>query len=116
MTIVVTLCSLNYFSCALMTYLQRWVLWYSFAGGVLKRRGHTEAALDLTELAGLPPAGVLCEIVNDEDGSMARLPYLKKFAKQHGFPLISIDALVKYCLFLQGCPLHFSCQTLSVSF
>ncbi|KAG0560693.1 hypothetical protein KC19_9G005500 [Ceratodon purpureus] len=65
-------------------------------GGVLKRRGHTEAALDLTELAGLPPAGVLCEVVNDDDGSMARLPYLKKFAKQHGFPLVSIDALVKF--------------------
>jgi 3,4-dihydroxy 2-butanone 4-phosphate synthase/GTP cyclohydrolase II len=65
-------------------------------GGVLKRRGHTEAALDLTELAGLPPAGVLCEVVNDEDGSMARLPYLMKFAKQHGLPIVSIDALVKF--------------------
>ncbi|XP_024369018.1 uncharacterized protein [Physcomitrium patens] len=65
-------------------------------GGVLTRRGHTEAALDLAVLAGLPPAGVLCEVVNDDDGSMARLPYLKKFAKEHGILLISIDELVKY--------------------
>jgi len=81
---------------------------------VLKRRGHTEAALDLAELAGLPPAGVLCEVVNDHDGSMARLPYLKKFAKQHGFPLISIDALVKYCPFLHDFILHYLLTTLSV--
>lgn len=79
---------------------------HPFAGGVLKRRGHTEAALDLTELAGLPPAGVLCEVVNDEDGSMARLPYLMKFAKQHGLPIVSIDALVKYCSFLYDCRIN----------
>lgn len=65
----------------------------SDADRVLKRRGHTEAALDLATLAGLPPAGVLCEAVDDEDGSMARLPFLKKFGQCHGFPLISIDAL-----------------------
>lgn len=69
----------------------------------MTRRGHTEAALDLSELAGLPPAGVLCEVVNDDDGSMARLPYLKKFAKEHGIPLISIDALVKYCPLFSLC-------------
>ena len=82
----------------------------------MKRRGHTEAALDLTELAGLPPAGVLCEVVNDEDGSMARLPYLQKFAKQHGFPIISIDALVKYCPVLPRLPPHFLCQTMTANF
>lgn len=66
------------------------------AGGVLQRRGHTEAALDLALLGGMSPAGVLCEVVNEEDGSMARLPYLMKFAKEHGIPIISIEALVKY--------------------
>lgn len=75
------------------------MVWCPSVGGVLTRRGHTEAALDLAVLAGLPPAGVLCEVVNDDDGSMARLPYLKKFAKEHGILLISIDELVKYCSF-----------------
>jgi 3,4-dihydroxy 2-butanone 4-phosphate synthase/GTP cyclohydrolase II len=52
-------------------------------GGVLKRAGHTEAAVDLARMAGLYPAGVLCELVN-EDGSMSRVPDLVPFAKEHG--------------------------------
>jgi len=65
------------------------------AGGVLRRRGHTEAAVDLARLAGLTPAGVLAEIVND-DGTMARLPQLRAFADEHGLALISIQQLVDY--------------------
>jgi 3,4-dihydroxy 2-butanone 4-phosphate synthase/GTP cyclohydrolase II len=64
-------------------------------GGVLKRAGHTEASVDLARLAGLAPAGVLCEIVND-DGSMARLPELKEFAERHDIPLVSIADLIAY--------------------
>jgi 3,4-dihydroxy 2-butanone 4-phosphate synthase / GTP cyclohydrolase II len=64
-------------------------------GGVLKRAGHTEAAVDLARLAGLSPAGVLCEIVND-DGSMARLPDLVRFAARHGLKVISIADLIEY--------------------
>jgi 3,4-dihydroxy 2-butanone 4-phosphate synthase / GTP cyclohydrolase II len=64
-------------------------------GGVLKRAGHTEAAVDLARMAGLYPAGVLCEIVND-DGTMARLPDLVRFARRHGLRIISIAALIEY--------------------
>ena len=64
-------------------------------GGVLKRAGHTEAAVDLARLAGLRPAGVLCEIVRD-DGEMARLPDLEEFAAEHGLLLISIADLIRY--------------------
>jgi 3,4-dihydroxy 2-butanone 4-phosphate synthase / GTP cyclohydrolase II len=64
-------------------------------GGVLKRRGHTEAGVDLARLAGLSEAGALCEIAND-DGTMARLPELQVFAKQHDLKLISIEQLVEY--------------------
>jgi len=64
-------------------------------GGVLRRPGHTEAAVDLARLAGLRPAGVICEIVND-DGSMARLPELVAFAREHGLVLISIADLITY--------------------
>ncbi|HEX5937407.1 MAG TPA: bifunctional 3,4-dihydroxy-2-butanone-4-phosphate synthase/GTP cyclohydrolase II [Actinomycetota bacterium] len=64
-------------------------------GGVLKRAGHTEAAVDLARLAGLYPAGVLCETVN-EDGSMARLPDLIAFARTHGLTIISIADLIEY--------------------
>ena len=64
-------------------------------GGVLERAGHTEAAVDLASLAGLHPSGVICEILN-EDGSMARLPELKKFKKKWGLKLISISSLIKY--------------------
>lgn len=66
-------------------------------GGVLKRAGHTEAAVDFARLAGCAPVGVLSEIVNDDKvGSMARLPDLKVFAKKHGLVLTSIADLVKY--------------------
>jgi 3,4-dihydroxy 2-butanone 4-phosphate synthase / GTP cyclohydrolase II len=64
-------------------------------GGVLKRAGHTEAAVDLARLAGLYPAGVLCEVVND-DGTMSRLPDLTKFSRRHGLKLISIADLIEY--------------------
>ena len=64
-------------------------------GGVLKRAGHTEAAVDLARLAGLVPAGVLCEIVND-DGTMARRPQLLRFAAVHGLPIITIADLIRY--------------------
>lgn len=63
--------------------------------GVLGRAGHTEAAVDLTRLAGLRPAGVIAEIVHD-DGSMARRPDLEVFARQHGLPLLSIAELIDY--------------------
>jgi 3,4-dihydroxy 2-butanone 4-phosphate synthase len=66
-------------------------------GGVLKRPGHTEAAVDLARLAGHPGAGALCEIVND-DGSMARLPELYSFAARHGFLVVSIADLIAYRL------------------
>jgi len=64
-------------------------------GGVLKRAGHTEASVDLARLAGLYPAGVLCETVN-EDGTMARLPDLVRFADRHGLRIISIADLIAY--------------------
>ncbi|MCL6549694.1 MAG: bifunctional 3,4-dihydroxy-2-butanone-4-phosphate synthase/GTP cyclohydrolase II [Acidothermus cellulolyticus] len=64
-------------------------------GGVLRRPGHTEAAVDLARLAGLTPAGVLSEIVED-DGSMARLPSLLRFARRHNLAIISIADLVAY--------------------
>ena len=66
-------------------------------GGVLKRAGHTEAAIDLTKLAGLKEGGVICEIMND-DGSMARLPELYLLAKKHDLKLISIEDLIQYQL------------------
>ena len=65
------------------------------AGGVLERRGHTEAAVDLARLAGLAPAGVLCELVND-DGSMTRPPALHTFAAEHKLALISVADLCAY--------------------
>lgn len=64
-------------------------------GGVLRRTGHTEASIDLARLAGLKPAGILVEILN-EDGSMARLPHLVEVAKRFDLKLISIEALVAY--------------------
>jgi 3,4-dihydroxy 2-butanone 4-phosphate synthase/GTP cyclohydrolase II len=64
-------------------------------GGVLKRAGHTEAAVDLARLAGLSPAGVLAEVVND-DGTMSRLPELERFAAGHDLKLISIADLIRY--------------------
>ncbi len=64
-------------------------------GGVLRRAGHTEAVMDLTQLAGLQPAGVLCEIL-DEDGQMARVPRLKQIAKEHDLHIITIADLIEY--------------------
>jgi 3,4-dihydroxy 2-butanone 4-phosphate synthase/GTP cyclohydrolase II len=64
-------------------------------GGVLERRGQTEAVIDLTKLAGLSPAGVLCEIIRD-DGHMARRPELEVFAARHQLKLISVAQIVEY--------------------
>jgi len=64
-------------------------------GGVLKRAGHTEAAVDLCLLAGLEPAGTICEIIKD-DGTMARLPELFRFAKEHSLKIITIKELISY--------------------
>ncbi len=66
-------------------------------GGVLERAGHTEASVDLAKLAGLYPAGVICEIMK-EDGTMARLPDLVEFAKKHNLKIITIADLIKYRL------------------
>lgn len=63
--------------------------------GVLERPGHTEAAVDLTRMAGLVPGGVICEIMND-DGTMMRLPDLRLFAEKHQLPLVSIEQLIEY--------------------
>jgi 3,4-dihydroxy 2-butanone 4-phosphate synthase/GTP cyclohydrolase II len=65
------------------------------AGGVLQRAGHTEAAVDFAQLAGCRPVGVICEIMND-DGSMARLPELRRFAKKHKLRLCSIEQLIAF--------------------
>lgn len=64
-------------------------------GGVLARRGHTEASVDFARLAGLRPAGVLAEVVND-DGTMARLPQLRAFADEHGLKLVSVEQLAAH--------------------
>jgi len=64
-------------------------------GGVLQRNGQTEACVDLAALAGLTPAAMLCEVMND-DGSMARLPDLELFAARHGLKIISVEALQDY--------------------
>jgi len=64
-------------------------------GGVLRRAGHTEAAVDLARLAGCTPAGVICEVL-DEDGGMARLPQLVELAQAHGLKMITIKDLIEY--------------------
>ncbi|HEY6496741.1 MAG TPA: bifunctional 3,4-dihydroxy-2-butanone-4-phosphate synthase/GTP cyclohydrolase II [Trebonia sp.] len=64
-------------------------------GGVLRRRGHTEAAVDLAVLAGLPPVGVVCEVIGD-DGTMLRLPALREFADEHGLALVSVEQLIEH--------------------
>ena len=64
-------------------------------GGVLNRRGHTEASVDLVSLAGFKPAAVICELTND-DGSMARAPQVVEFAKQHHLPVVTIEDIVAY--------------------
>ncbi|MBF0751481.1 MULTISPECIES: 3,4-dihydroxy-2-butanone-4-phosphate synthase [unclassified Pasteurella] len=66
-------------------------------GGVLARRGHTEASVDLARLAGFKPAGVICEITND-DGTMARAPEIVEFAQKFGYIVLTIEDLVEYRL------------------
>ncbi|MBM4250842.1 MAG: 3,4-dihydroxy-2-butanone-4-phosphate synthase [Deltaproteobacteria bacterium] len=69
-------------------------------GGVLQRAGHTEGSIDLVRLAGLAPAAVICEIMND-DGTMARMPDLEGFAKRHDMPIVTIADLISYRLHLE---------------
>jgi 3,4-dihydroxy 2-butanone 4-phosphate synthase/GTP cyclohydrolase II len=66
-------------------------------GGVLERRGHTESAVDLARLAGLPPVAVICEVLC-EDGSPARFPYLEQFAEDHRIAMVAVDQLVEHRL------------------
>ena len=73
----------------------------SRSGGTLVRAGHTEAAVDLARIAGLPPAGVICEVMND-DGTMARVPELRKFARKHGLLMITIADLISYRMRTEG--------------
>jgi 3,4-dihydroxy 2-butanone 4-phosphate synthase len=68
---------------------------HAHKGGVLARRGHSEAAIELTKLADTFPAAVICELANP-DGSMARLPNIIQFAKQHNMPILTIEDLVGY--------------------
>jgi 3,4-dihydroxy 2-butanone 4-phosphate synthase / GTP cyclohydrolase II len=65
-------------------------------GGVLKRAGHTEAAVDLTRMAGLAPVGMICEVVDDNKFGMARFPKLRQFADEHGLVMISIADLIRH--------------------
>ena len=71
------------------------------SGGVLERRGQTEAAVDLTRLAGLKPAGVICEILND-DGTMSRLPDLTRFCRKHNLVIVTVADLARYRLETEG--------------
>ena len=66
-------------------------------GGVLERRGHTEASVDLALLAGLPPVAVICEVLHD-DGSPARFPYLEHFAVEHRIAMVSVDQIAEHRL------------------
>ncbi|BAC24383.1 ribB [Wigglesworthia glossinidia endosymbiont of Glossina brevipalpis] len=68
-------------------------------GGILSRAGHTEAAVDLTKLAGLKPAGVICEVMND-DGSMARMPEIINFSKKYNMPVLIIKDIIEYYNFI----------------
>lgn len=72
-------------------------------GGVLERRGHTEAVVDITGLAGLKPCGVLCELTN-LDGTMSRMPEIVNFALQHGMPVVTVDDLVNYRKWIEKKP------------
>lgn len=65
-------------------------------GGVLERRGHTEASVEIARIVGLDQSAVICEVMNQEDGSMMRLPKLSEFAKEHKIKLTTIDKLVKF--------------------
>jgi 3,4-dihydroxy 2-butanone 4-phosphate synthase/GTP cyclohydrolase II len=71
------------------------------SGGVLVRSGHTEASVDLARIGGLYPAGVICEVMN-EDGTMARVPELTKFARKHGLLMITIADLIRYRMRTEG--------------
>ena len=66
-------------------------------GGVLVRAGQTEASVDLARMAGLIPAGIICEIMND-DGTMARVPDLTKFCNEHGLKMLTVAELIRYRL------------------
>ncbi|NAW57952.1 MULTISPECIES: 3,4-dihydroxy-2-butanone-4-phosphate synthase [unclassified Vibrio] len=67
------------------------------AGGVMTRRGHTEGTVDLMQMAGLQPAGVLCEVTNP-DGTMAKVPEIVAFGKRHNMPVLTIEDMVQYRL------------------
>jgi 3,4-dihydroxy 2-butanone 4-phosphate synthase / GTP cyclohydrolase II len=69
-------------------------------GGVLERRGHTEAAVDLARLAGLAPVAITCEVLHD-DGSPARLPYLEMFAQEHRIAMISVEQIAEHRLSIE---------------
>lgn len=84
-------------------------------GGVLVRTGHTEGSVDLARLAGLNPAAVICEIIND-DGHMARLPDLKKFAEKHRLHIVSIADIVKYRLRHESLIHEVACSKLPTDF
>ncbi len=84
-------------------------------GGVLVRAGQTEGAIDLARLAGLKPAGVICEIMN-EDGSMARVPELLEFCRQHGLKITSISKLVEYRLQRESQVKRFECVNLPTDY
>ena len=74
-------------------------------GGVLERRGHTEAAVDLARLAGLPPVAVICEVLC-EDGSPARMQYLEGFAEEHRIAMVSVDQVAEHRLSLDDTESH----------
>lgn len=71
----------------------------SRTGGVLERPGHTEATVDLNRMAGLRPYGVLCELTNP-DGTMSRMPEIVRFAKEHAFPVVTVEDIINYRLAL----------------
>lgn len=102
-------CLINaFFLCTLHITSVGCQIWYHFnrpghifplkyrEGGVLKRAGHTEASVDLAVLAGLDPVAVLCEVVDDDDGSMARLRKLRQFAERENLKIISIADMIRY--------------------
>jgi len=84
-------------------------------GGVLVRSGHTEAGVDLARIAGLYPAGVICEVMND-NGSMARVPELTKFARKHGLVMITIAELIRYRMRTEGMVRRMASATLPTEY
>jgi 3,4-dihydroxy 2-butanone 4-phosphate synthase/GTP cyclohydrolase II len=87
----------------------------SRSGGVLVRAGQTEAAVDLSRIAGLYPAGVICEIMN-EDGTMARVPQLSRFAKKHRLLMITIEDLIRYRMITERLVRHIATAELPTEF